>query len=151
MRVEVRRGEPGDTTELLALVAEYCEVDGHVHDENVARAGLGPLLADETHGAVWVAELDTGTGRVIDGYAVVTWGWSIEIGGLDVVLDEIYVRTRNRGTGARMLAALEATCRARGVKRIMLETELPNAAARRLYERHGYEADTSIWMAKELH
>jgi GNAT superfamily N-acetyltransferase len=121
------------------------------------------LLADDTHGAVWVAELDneldselgseldSTAGRLIDGYAVITWGWSIEIGGLDVVLDEIYVRTRNRGTGARMLAALEAGCRARGVKRITLETELPNAAARRLYERHGYEADTSIWMAKELH
>jgi hypothetical protein len=44
----------------------------------VARAGLEPLLGEDTRGAVWVAELDTGAGRRIDGYAVVTWGWSIK-------------------------------------------------------------------------
>ena len=38
----------------------------------------------------------------------------------------------------------------RGVKRIFLETELANDGARRLYGRHGYQVDTSIWMSKEL-
>jgi GNAT superfamily N-acetyltransferase len=150
MTVDVRRGEPDDIADLVTLVAEYCEADDHARAESVTRAGLAPLLTDDSHGAVWVAEVDAEHGPTIDGYAIVTWGWSIEVGGLDVVLDEIYVRTRGRGTGARLLAVLEADCRARGVKRIFLETELPNDAARRLYERHGYEADTSIWMAKEL-
>ena len=86
----------------------------------------------------------------LDGYGVVTWGWSIEIGGLDVVLDELYVRSRRRGVGTALIRQLEAECRARGVKRIFLETELPNDAARRLYEREGYVADSSIWMSKEL-
>ena len=31
----------------------------------------------------------------------------------------------------------------RGVKRIFLETERPNERARRLYARHGYQADDS--------
>ena len=86
----------------------------------------------------------------IDGYAAITWGWSIEIGGLDVVLDELYVRTRRRGLGGRLVEAAERECRERGVKRIFLETERPNDAARRLYGRHGFVADDSIWMSKEL-
>ena len=45
---------------------------------------------------------------------------------------------------------IEDDCRRRGVKRIFLETELANERARRLYERHGYHADTSVWMSKEL-
>jgi GNAT superfamily N-acetyltransferase len=152
MTVEVRRGEHGDIADVLALAAEYCEADGHVRSEAVARAGLEPLLAGDAHGVVWVAEYgpDDGRDRTLDGYAVVTWGWSIEVGGLDVVLDEIYVRSRGRGSGTQLLQVLEADCRARGVKRIFLETEHPNDSARRLYERHGYEADTSIWMSKEL-
>ena len=131
---------------LVELAAEYCAADGHAFDEATVRAGFEPLLHDDRHGIVRVAELD----GVVEGYGVVTWGWSIEIGGLDVVLDEIYARTRGRGVGTALLRHLEAECRNRGVKRIFLETERPNEAARRLYQREGYEADTSIWMSKEL-
>ena len=146
MGIVVRPATPADLDVLVELAAEYCEADGHDFDEPTVRAGFRPLLDDDRHGIVRVAELD----GAVDGYGVVTWGWSIEIGGLDVVLDEIYARTKGRGVGTTVLRHLEAECRDRGVKRIFLETELPNEAARRLYEREGYAADTSIWMSKEL-
>jgi GNAT superfamily N-acetyltransferase len=139
----VRRAIPGDLTVLLELVAEYCAADHHEFDEAVARAGLEPLLTDDALGTVWMID-------ETDGYVVVTWGWSVEIGGLDVVLDEFYVRTRGEGKGSDALRVIEADCCARGVKRIFLETELANEPARRLYARHGYLADTSIWMSKQL-
>jgi GNAT superfamily N-acetyltransferase len=144
--VQVRRATPDDLDVLVVLAAEYCASDGHHFDPATVLAGLRPLLADDRLGVVWVADV----GGTIDGYAAVTWGWSIEIGGLDVVLDEIYVRTRGRGTGSALLERLEIDCRERGVRRIFLETEQPNDAARRLYARRGYTADTSIWMAKVL-
>lgn len=144
--IEIRRGQPCDIDRVLALVEEYCAVDGHRFDATVARAGTEPLLADDAHGVIWLAEL----GGVVEGYAAVTWGWSIEVGGLDVVLDELYVRRRDGGIGSRLLGHLERDCIDRGVERIFLETERPNERARRLYARHGYTADTSIWMAKEL-
>jgi GNAT superfamily N-acetyltransferase len=139
----VRRAVPDDLEVLIGLVAEYCDADGHTFDASVARAGLEPLLADDTLGAVWTIDRT-------DGYVVATWGWSIEVGGLDVVLDELYVRSRGAGKGSAALAAVEAECRRRGAKRIFLETERPNNRARRLYERHGYAVDDSIWMSKEL-
>jgi GNAT superfamily N-acetyltransferase len=142
----VRRAGPADLGVLVELAAEYCEADGHDFDEPTVRAGFEPLLTDDRYGVVFVAELD----GAVDGYGVVTWGWSIEIGGLDVVLDELYARTKGHGVGTSLVRRLEAECRERGVKRIFLETELPNEGARRLYAREGFEADTSIWMAKEL-
>ena len=142
----IRPAEPNDLTTLIDLAAEYCAADGHDFDDRTVRAGFEPLLTDERHGIVFVAEVD---GR-LDAYGVVTWGWSIEVGGADVVLDELYVRTRGHGTGTALLRRLEHECRRRGVKRIFLETELPNEAARRLYAREGFDADTSIWMSKEL-
>lgn len=147
MSIHVRRAVPADLDVLVGLAAEYCDADGHVFDEPTVRAGFGPLLDDDRYGIVFVAELD----GAVDGYGVVTWGWSIEIGGLDVVLDELYARTRGQGVGTALIRRLEADCRSRDVKRIFLETERTNEDARRLYEREGYEADTSIWMAKELH
>lgn len=149
MTTEVRRAGPDDLPVLLELVAEYCEADGHVFEEQVVAAGLGPLLSDDTYGMVWLID-PVPEGVTADGYIVVTWGWSIEIGGLDVVLDEFYVRSPGQGKGSDALRVVEAECRRRGVKRIFLETELANEAARRLYDRHGYRADTSIWMSKEL-
>lgn len=142
----IRPGRPADAEQLLVLAEEYAVADGHRFDRAAAAAGFEPLLADDRYGIVHVAELHD----ELDGYGVITWGWSIEAGGLDVVLDEIYVRQRGRGTGGALLASLEVACRERGVKRIMLETERPNEAARRLYARYGYVADDSIWMAKEL-
>lgn len=146
MSILVRRAVADDLDVLVALAAEYCEADGHDFDESTVRAGFDPLLRDDRHGVVFVAEL----GDTVDGYGVVTWGWSIEIGGPDVVLDELYARSKGRGVGTALIHRLESECRARGVKRIFLETELPNEDARRLYAREGFVADTSIWMSKEL-
>lgn len=150
-RVVIRPATPADADELLVLGAEYAAADGHDFDAAVAAEGFAPLLADDRYGIVHVAELvDHEGARRLDGYGVVTWGWSIEIGGLDVVLDELYVRTRGCGIGTSLVASLERDCRERGVKRIVLETERPNDAARRLYEQLGFHIDDSIWMAKEL-
>lgn len=146
MDIVVRPAGPADLEALVELAAEYCAADGHEFDEATVRAGFEPLLHDDRYGIVQVAELD----GVVDGYGVVTWGWSIEIGGLDVVLDEVYARTRRVGVGTALIRELEAACRSRGVKRIFLETELANVDARRLYAREGYTADSSIWMSKEL-
>lgn len=150
MTITTRRAVPDDLADVLELVAEYCEADGHVFDPEIATAGVVPLLADDRYGVIWLALDDGKAAGCAEGYAVVTWGWSVEIGGLDVVLDELYVRRRGAGTGSRLLEVLERDCRERGVKRIFLETERPNDDARRLYARHGYIADTSIWMSKEL-
>lgn len=149
MTTVVRRSAPDDLPLLIELVSEYCLADDHVFDEQIVRDGLEPLLLDDTYGAIWLIDPDHVHGTA-DGYIVVTWGWSVEIGGLDVVLDELYVRGRRQGKGSDALRVVEADCRRRGVKRIFLETELANEDARRLYERHGYVADTSIWMSKEL-
>jgi len=67
-----------------------------------------------------------------------------------VVLDEIYVRSSGHREGGDALAVIEPDCGQIGVKRIILETELSNQRARRLCGRHGYLADTSISMSKEL-
>lgn len=144
--ITVRSARPADLDLLVELAAEYCAADGHAFDEPTVRAGFGPLLANDRYGIVRVAEID----GALDGYGVVTWGWSIEIGGLDVVLDELYARTKGRGIGTALLRHLETDCRARGVRRIFLETEAANGAARRLYAREGFTADTSIWMSKVL-
>jgi hypothetical protein len=58
----VRRAVPGDLTNLLPLVAEFCAIDGHEHDADRVRTALGPLLGDDALGQVWVLDGPAGPG-----------------------------------------------------------------------------------------
>jgi GNAT superfamily N-acetyltransferase len=145
-RRTVRRGTTRDLGSLLPLVREFCAADGHDFDEEVVLAGLAPLLEDGAAGEVWVVEDDSGLG----GYGVVTWGWSLESGGRDALLDELYVRERGRGAGAALLDAILVAARAGGASRMFLETEEGNTGARRFYARAGFDVEESVWMQRPL-
>jgi GNAT superfamily N-acetyltransferase len=126
---------------LIALHRAFCAGDDHPFDDARARRAFLPLLTDDTHGVVWIVD-EPGA------YAVLTWGWSIEAGGPEAVLDEIYVATPGLGTGGRLIDHVLDDGARRGLARIFLETERHNHRARELYLRHGFVEDDSIWMSR---
>lgn len=144
----IARARPDDLDDLVAMNTEFSLSDGHQPDPDRARCGLLPLLTGDEHGYVLIAR-DPTTRHAL-GYAAICLGWSIEIGGREAVLDEIYTRDRGIGLGSELLRQVEDTCARLGVLRIFMETEAPNHRARNLYLRHGYEQQESIWMSKEL-
>ena len=137
----IRRAASDDLGTLVALHERFCAVDHHPFDVHRATAAFVPLLADDCHGVVWITDDDRA-------YAVVTWGWSIEAGGAEGVLDEIYVTDRDGGTGTTLIEHLLADARARGLARLFLETESPNDRVRAFYSRHGFVEDDSVWMSQ---
>jgi GNAT superfamily N-acetyltransferase len=139
----IRRAVPEDLDRLIELHRQFCELDQHPFTEGRVRAGFGPLLADDAHGVVWIIDEPAA-------YAILTWGWSIEAGGFEAVLDEIYASQRNTGLGAALIEHVIARARTRGIARIFLETERHNERGRRLYARHGFVEDDSIWMSLEF-
>ena len=145
--VHVTLATADDIGDLIELCQEYCVADGHVIDLMLIRNGVRGLIEDSSHGFILIAREP---GGVAVGYAAVSTGWSIEVGGRDYVLDEVYTRRRGLGIGASLLRAVEHECERRQVRRIFLETERPNSRARTLYARHGFTEDDSIWMSKEL-
>lgn len=133
-----------DLPHLLVMISEFCAIDGHDFDEQRLGDCLPPLLINDDHGVVWKI------GEPADGYAVITWGYSLESGGLEALIDEIYVRSRDGGLGTRALSAILEDCRTRGCKIVFLETEAHNSRVRRFYTRLGFKADDSIWMSRSL-
>lgn len=140
----IRRAGLGDLDVLATLSAEFNEIDGHPHDDARVRAALAPLLVDDALGVVYLF------GEPASGYAVVTWGYSIESGGRDALLDEIYVRPQGQGVGGAAFEEILDDLRQRGLTRMFLETERPNTQVRTFYTRHGFQEDDSIWMSREL-
>jgi GNAT superfamily N-acetyltransferase len=144
--VAIRRATIDDREQLCGLIECFYRVDDHEFDPARIEAGLAPLLRDDQHGQVWVATAD---GAAV-GYVIVTWSWSLESGGRDCILDELYVDRRGDGIGGALLhRALDEAQRA-GAAAMFLETEAPNDAARRFYVRHGFSADDSLWMSRPL-
>ncbi len=149
--IAIRLAEPGDIDRILELVAQYCEADDHPFHEHLARPPVVELTASDRWGRIWLAvqDPDREDGTVV-GYLALTWGYGIEAGGMEAVIDELYVEPKGEGVGSALMERATEDCRQRGVRRIFLETELANNGARRLYGRLGYRADDSIWMEKWL-
>ncbi len=142
----IRPGTADDLDVLVALGRRYCEADGHEFHEARARRAFAGLLGEPQWGTVLLAELD---GTAI-GYAVVTVGYSIESGGEEALLDEVYLDVRSQGLGSILLDHVLAEARNRGAHRLFLETEAANERARAFYRRHGFRQDDSIWLSIDL-
>jgi GNAT superfamily N-acetyltransferase len=145
----IHRAEPGDLDDLVTLVREFYEIDHHSFDPDHVVAALGPLLADDTVGQVWLVD-DPEHPDEPGGYAVITWGWSLESGGRECLLDELYVRARGQGLGTRVLIELLERAEAAGARAVFLETEAHNHHAREFYGKAGFALEDSVWMSVRL-
>ncbi|WP_372892683.1 GNAT family N-acetyltransferase [Rhodosalinus sp.] len=149
MSAALHLARPGDLERLLPMVAAMHAEAGTAQDDDGRRAALAPLLEGSPHGAVYLI----GPRGAPIGYLVVTFGWSVAYGGLDAVIDEIYVRraVRGRGIAADALDALARALRDAGVVALHLEVDSANAAAQRLYTRaHFTTRDATLLMTRPL-
>lgn len=144
--IVIRRAGSVDFDGLMLLIRAFYLADRHDFDEATVIAALIPVLVDDTHGQVWVTEDD----GVLTGYAVVTWSYSLESGGRDCILDEIYVEHRSSGTGSRLLQEALAGATQAGARAVFLETEAHNPRVRTFYSRHGFQEEESVWMRRCL-
>lgn len=142
----VRLAVPQDAPEILRLARGYAEADQHPFDEPHTAAALHPLLASAQYGLVLVAD----AGSHLVGYAVLTWGYGLESGGVEALLDELYVQSRGVGIGTSLLNAVVEHALTHGARTIFLETEARNETARAFYLGHGFAVEDSIWMRREL-
>ncbi len=131
---------------LLGLAARYCAADAHDFDEARVSNALTTLLDDEGLGRVLVLD----DGGVLRGYAVLTWGFSLESGGVEALLDELYAEPQGRGLGGLLLDAVVAAAARHGARRLFLETEPANVRARGFYARHGFVTEPSVWMSADV-
>jgi len=122
--------------QLDPLVAAFHAEQGIDLPGEARLAGLMPLLEGSPHGAIYLI----GPGRAPIGYVVITFGWSVEFGGLDGFIDEIFVRpkVRGRGIASDVLHSLPKALADAGLKALHLEVDRDAEAAQRLYRRAGF-------------
>ena len=146
--VSVSSATPTDALKLLPLMREFYAGERLPFDESVLRRALAEIWSEPLHGGVWLAH----AGAEPVGYGVLCCGFSLEYGGRDAFVDELYVRPgwRDRGIGNRLLDAMEACCRDTGIAALHLEVDHDNPAGKRLYARRGFVDHRRHLMTKWL-
>ncbi len=136
-----------DLALLEQLVRAYYAEDGLGFDEGRQPEALARLVEGEALACGWLVRL---RGQVV-GYVVLTWSFSLESGGRDGFIDELFLipEVRGRGLGARVLALAELEAGRLGLLRLYLEVEHGNRAIN-LYRRAGFLDHHRYLMSKRL-
>ena len=138
MSVNLAPATPDDLAAVLDLVRRYHAFEAIAFDENAVTRTLAPLLQHGEVGRIWLIERDAAT----IGYVALCFGYSIELGGRDAFVDEMYILEEHRGEGIgkAVLAEIQTRARSLGVKALHLEVERGNDRARKLYLSLGFQS-----------
>jgi len=136
MLVSFRPCGPKDFNSLLKLTIAYYRFDKIPYDLPSLRRGLETLLRNPSQGQVWLLE----THHKPVGYALLTYNFDLEYGGVEGMLTDLYVekRSRNRGVGSLALYEIEDFCRERGIRAIELQVLNRNKPAETFYRKAGF-------------
>ena len=149
MSASLTLAAPEHFERLDALVAAFHTEQGITLSAEARQNGILPLLEGIPHGAAYLI----GPPRAPIGYVIVTFGWSVEFGGLDGFIDEIYVRpgVRGRGVASETLQSLPRALAGAGLKALHLEVDRDDTAKHRLYARAGFrERDRYMLMTRSF-
>ncbi|MDF1726648.1 MAG: GNAT family N-acetyltransferase [Sulfitobacter sp.] len=149
MSAALTLAKPEHLARLAALCAAFHAEEGITQSDEGRTAALSPLLEGSPYGVAYLI----GPPRAPIGYIVICFGWSVEFGGLDAIIDELYIRpgVRGRGVATEALIALPRALSEVGLRAVHLEVERGNEAALKLYRRAGFAPrDTYMFMSKKL-
>lgn len=144
------RAHPADLDALCALLALLFAQEREFRpDAQVQRRGLARILASPELGQIWVAR--DADGAVL-GMVNLLFTVSTALGDSVALLEDLVVapEARGRGIGSALLDHALTQARGCGCRRVTLLTDRDNAAAQRLYARHGFVASGMVpmrWLA----
>lgn len=149
MTAALHLAKPEDLDRVSAMVAAMHAETGISSTEADRRDALVPLLEGSPHGAVYLI----GPARAPVGYIVICFGWSVEFGGLDGFVDELYIRkaVRGRGMATEVLDTLPKALAEAGLRALHLEVDREDQAAQRLYASSKFKArERYVLMSRDL-
>ena len=133
----IRPGTLDDLESLIELMRGYYRDDHLPFDPIAASRVMERLLREPQWGRVWLAEVD----RQPIGYLALCIGFSLEFGGNDAFIDEVFIvpQQRGHGYGRQLLEVAGQSARELGLSALHLEVDRSNQRAQQLYQSLGYE------------
>ncbi len=131
----MRLANNDDITMLVSLMAEFYAESDYQLEREPARLAFAKLIADNRLGSVWIINAS----QQDVGYAVITFRFGMEYGGLMACIDDLYVvpSFRNKGLGTDALKQIRDECARIGILAMTVEVGQGNMAAQKVYRRVG--------------
>ena len=125
-----------DSTALLTMVAQFHQEIGIETTEDEREASVMPILEGTPLAVAYLF----GPKNASVGYLIISFGWSLELGGMDGFLDEIWIRpnVRKRGLAQEALNSVIGALKGAGLKAIHLEVNRNDGTTQSLYRRLGF-------------
>ena len=148
MSTSISLAGPEDRARVIALMERNLTESGGDWDPVRRARALDPLLKGSPHGAIWLI----GPVRAPLGYALVSFGWSLTLGGCEGWVDEVYIRpsVRCRGIGTEVLHAIAVALAKGDVKALHVRLPDTATATRRFCERAGFEFQPDIRVMSDV-
>lgn len=144
MDLTLQPAEPADVPLLLEFMQGYYAFEGINYVEDTATQALTRLISSDQFGRVWLIRLQ---GRAV-GYIVLTFGYSLEMGGRDAFIDELFLieAERGKGVGKRVMELIQAEAGRLGIHALHLEVSRENERAQRVYSAAGFQARQNFFL-----
>ena len=120
-----------DLKTLLPLVKAFHTFEG-IHISDIQRTHtVSQLLSNQSFGGIWLILTDA----AVAGYIALTFGYSIEFGGKDAFIDELYIlpELRGQGLGKQTLIEIQQKAKAHNIRALHLEVDRQNMKAQKVY------------------
>ncbi len=123
---------------VVMSMVEAFHIEGHLPWDDVVKRAVEDLVANRELGAVLLVK----RAGVVCGYFALTRVHSLEFGGRCLLVDEVFLVPEARGQGLGTTAftlLMPWSEKVEGARTLFLEVESGNIAARRLYDRFGFQ------------
>ena len=133
-----------DLTEILPLVRAYHQYEGIELSDAVRKTAIAALINNENLGRIWKIRVQ----QKLIGYVAICFGFSIEFGGRDAFIDELFISEtfRGQGYGHRVLLEVSQKAVELGVHALHLEVARDNNRAQKLYSTTGFTARNQFFL-----
>lgn len=130
----------------LTLMNAFCDETGLAFEPFERRRAINELIANPDLGNLWLIVGD----QEAVGYMLLSFGFSMETGGRDGMVDELYIKPgcRGRGIATRAMRYLDARAHALGLRALYLEVRSDDRKAQRFYRKLGFEVRSKYCLAR---
>lgn len=134
MQTLTRRATIEDIPVLVEMMQEFYAEAHYEFDKQWATASFFQFLINPALGAAWIVSHSDEAA----GYVVMTVGYSMEYGGLDAFIDDLFVRKefRGKGYGRAALDTLFEECARRSILAVHVVVGRDNTTANALYSSY---------------
>jgi GNAT superfamily N-acetyltransferase len=148
MNIEIIKCGIEYKNEIHSLMLGFYELATEDTKSEKLKSTLAELLAYPKYGSVFLIKQI----NEFIGYAILCFGYSLESGGRNTFIDELFIKKeyRNKKIGDEVLDYLCKYARTTGLKAVHIDVNEKHKDAERLFERKGFTFHKGKFLSKNL-